>query len=138
MAQWVPPPPPPLVPTPDDRARDLIRQQIEATQFQDGARRRRAAVALLTAAGLVAGITGWSAAHSGLFPTATVPETLANDTWAQQASTALATVSQRLDEVSQAEQSWRNQPALLRAQTPAAVTALFQRKGVLEQQQMTL
>src|SRR5690606_19071340 len=60
------------------------------------------------------------------------------DVWADQAEVVLASISSQLDAVAQAEASWLALPPDRRAQEPAAIQALKERKALLEQQRATL
>jgi hypothetical protein len=108
-------------------------------------RRRRRAVAVLSAAGILAGGGGWVAVNgpgSSPAPTGAGPGELAPDEaarWAGQAEIVLASVTQQLDVVAQAQEAWNKLPESRTAGAPPApVAQMLERQALLEQQRATL
>jgi hypothetical protein len=106
---------------------------------------RRRAIASVAIASLVAGGTSYFVSENVIPTTPTpLPPQAANqpsmdaDVWVDKAEVVLASLSSQLDAVAQAEASWLALPAQRRAQEPAAVQALKERKALLEQQRATL
>jgi hypothetical protein len=106
---------------------------------------RRRAIASVAIASLVAGGASYFVTNNVIPTTPTpLPPQAANDpsmdadVWADKAQVVLASVSSQLDAVTQAEASWLGLPEQRRAQEPAAVQALRDRKALLEQQRATL
>ncbi|GAA5134950.1 hypothetical protein [Pseudonocardia adelaidensis] len=106
---------------------------------------RRRAIASVAIASLVAGGASYFVTNN-VIPTAPTPlppqaandPSMDADVWASKAEVTLASLSSQLDAVAQAEASWLALPEKRRAQEPAAVQALKDRKALLEQQRATL
>ncbi|TQM37864.1 hypothetical protein [Pseudonocardia cypriaca] len=103
------------------------------------------AIASVAIASLVAGGASYFVSQNVIPTTPTpLPPQAANqpsmdaDVWADKAQVVLASLSSQLDAVAQAEASWLALPAQRRAQEPAAVQALKDRKALLEQQRAIL
>ena len=106
---------------------------------------RRRAIASVAIASLVAGGASYFVTENIIPTTPTpLPPQAANqpsmdaDVWVGKAEVVLASLSSQLDSVAQAEASWLALPEQRRAQEPAAVQALKDRKALLEQQRATL
>jgi hypothetical protein len=106
---------------------------------------RRRAIASVAIASLVAGGASYFVTENiipttptPLPPQAANPASMDADVWADKAQVVLASLSNQLDAVAQAEADWLALPAQRRAQEPAAVQALKDRKALLEQQRAIL
>ncbi|GAA0923282.1 hypothetical protein [Pseudonocardia zijingensis] len=106
---------------------------------------RRRAIASVAIASLVAGGASYFVTENvvpstptTLPPQAAPQPSMDADVWAEQAQVVLASLGSQLDAVAQAEASWLSLPPQRRAQEPAAVQALKERKALLEQQRTTL
>jgi hypothetical protein len=106
---------------------------------------RRRAIASVAIASLVAGGASYFVSENVIPTTPTpLPPQAANqpsmdaDVWVDKAEVVLASLSSQLDAVAHAEATWLALPADRRAQEPAAVQALKERKALLEQQRATL
>jgi hypothetical protein len=132
-------------------ARPGLPAEVTATlEMSSGSRdrrpmpRRRHALALLGAAGILAGGYAVTDVQSDPRPVQTAPEGVAApggaaaDTWAQRATVALASVNRQLDTLAQTEEQWRRLPESGRAVVPAPVAALAERRSVLQRRRATL
>jgi hypothetical protein len=131
-------------PGPDAAAQRAIASH-DGESREKSRKRRTQAIALLGAAGILAGGGGWvvTNANAAGDPRSVVDTpgqpTINTQEWVRQAKVSLASISRQLDIVAQVEELWnRSAPAQNGGAPPAAVQAMLDRKAALEQQRATV
>jgi hypothetical protein len=105
--------------------------------------RRRRALAVLGAAGILAGGYAVTASEPAPPPAASpveaAPQPATEDEWAARAQVTLTSLNRQLDTIAQTEEAWSRLPEERRAATPPAlVQAMAERKALLERRKATL
>ncbi|NMH97147.1 hypothetical protein HF526_07440 [Pseudonocardia sp. K10HN5] len=128
-------------PGPPPRARRRAVPRLRGPRPGDQPRRRRA-LAVLGAAGLLVGgysITASESPAPAETPVRAAPEEATEEQWAARAQVALSSVNRQLDTIAQTEETWSRVPDSRRVGgPPAPVRALRERKALLERQRATL
>ena len=102
--------------------------------------RRRRAIAVLGAAGILAGGYAVTSSQSTELagPTQQTPQDESSDGWAARAQVTLTSVDRQLDTIAQTEAAWNAMPEHTTVGTPVSVGALIDRKALLERRKAAL
>ncbi|OJY45183.1 hypothetical protein [Pseudonocardia sp. 73-21] len=111
-----------------------------AARLGDRLPRRRRAIAVIGAAGILAGGYAVTSSQSTEVagPVAQTPQGESSDGWAARAQVTLTSVDRQLDTIAQTEAAWNAMPEHATVGTPAAVAELMDRKALLERRKAAL
>ncbi|MGI9002786.1 MAG: hypothetical protein ACR2GH_14165 [Pseudonocardia sp.] len=117
--------------------------RTRSSRLNDPIPRRRRAVAVLGAAGILAGGYVVTASEppppSVAAPVQAEPRVESEDEWAARAQVTLTSLNRQLDMIAQTEEAWNQLPENRRTGAPpAAVQAMQERKQLLERRKATL